>query len=281
MKRREFLTFIAGAAAGLLSWTRAAHAQNPTPPNQVAAKDVGQVATLQGSATVTRANAAAAIALQVNDPIFVNDTLATAANSSLGVTFDDQTTFSLSGNTRIVVNEYLYEEAGKTNAASFNIAVGTASFVASLVAKTGEMKITTPGATLGIRGTTGIVDVPTGHAAAASGAAEPRVKLYQDADGHLGRIEVFNAQGARLGILTQSASAFLLQPGAGGRLAAVPFQIPAEEAARDRGLLQRLFVSQNIGRRLTSERLRSRRRNRSPGRQQRQHGGNSRSRRKR
>ena len=281
MKRREFVTFIAGATAWLLPRTRAAHAQNPTPTNQAAAKEVGQVATLQGTATVTRGNAAAAVALQVKDLIFVNDTLATDVNSSLGVTFDDQTTFSLSANTRIVVNDYLYEEGGKANAASFNVAVGTASFVASLVARTGNMRITTPVATLGIRGTTGVVDVPPGHAAAGSGAAEPRIKLYQDADGYLGRIEVFNPQGERLGILTQSASAFLLQPGAGGRLAAVPFQIPAEEAARDRGLLQRLFVSQNIGRRLTSERLRSRRRNRSPGRQQRQHGGNSGSRRRR
>jgi len=280
MKRREFVTFIAGAAAWLLPRTRAAHAQSPTPADQAGGKEVGQVATLQGTAMVTRANAAP-IALQVNDLIFVNDSLATEANSSLGVTFDDQTTFSLSANTRIVVNEYLYEEGSKTNAAAFSVAVGTASFVASLVARTGQMRITTPVATLGIRGTTGVVDVPTGHAAAASGAAEPRVKLYQDADGHLGRIEVFNAQGERLGILTQSASAFLLQPGAGGRLAAVPFQIPAEEAARDRGLLQRLFVSQNIGRRLTSERLRSRRRNRRSGHQERQHGGNSRSHRRR
>ena len=183
-----------------------------------------------------------------------------AANSTLGVTFDDQTTFSLSANTRIVVNEFVYQEGGDANAASFNVAVGTAAFVASLVAKTGDMKITTPIATLGIRGTTGVVDVP--QAGAAARAGEPRIKLYADADGHVGQIEVFNLQGGRLGALTQGASAFAIRRGAGGRLGAVPFQIPPQEAARDRGVLQRLFASHNIGRRMTIERLRSRGRNR-------------------
>jgi hypothetical protein len=217
------------------------------------ADQVGQVATLQGSATVSRANAAAAIALQVNDPIFKNDALETDANSSLGVTFDDETTFSLSANTRIVVSEFVYQEGGKANAALFNVALGTAAFVASLVAKTGDMKITTPTATLGIRGTTGVVDVP-----AAGGAAEPRIKLYPDADGSVGRIEVFNRQGGRLGALTEGASAFALRPGPGGRLEAVPFQIPPQEAARDRAVLQRLFVAHRIGRQMTIRRRGSR-----------------------
>jgi FecR protein len=271
---------MAGAAVWPLSWTRQARAQNPTQANQAATNEVGQVATLQGSATVTRANAAAAIALQVNDPVFKNDTLSTGANSSLGVTFDDQTTFSLSANTRIVVNEFVYQREGNANAASFNVAVGTAAFVASLVAKTGDMKIATPVATLGIRGTTGVVDVP---ADGAGGAGESRIKLYADAGGHVGRIEVVNPQGERLGTLTQGASAFALRPGAGGRLEAVPFPIPREEAARDRGLLQRLRVSDGIGRRMTTERLRARGLNRKspnvprqPGRPQQPHKGNPR-----
>src|SRR5208282_3196244 len=101
-------------------WPLAARAQSPTNLNPAAGAQVGQVATLQGSATVSRANAAA-IALRVSDPIFKNDALETGANSSLGVTFDDETTFSLSANTRIVVSEFVYQEGGKANAASFNV----------------------------------------------------------------------------------------------------------------------------------------------------------------
>jgi FecR protein len=274
MKRRQFLKLIGSVAAVFplplpMAWRFAARGQEPAGVAQTAARqpvqagqanEIGQVATLQGEASVIRANAAP-VGLRIRDPIFKNDTLATGPNSALGITFDDQTTFSLSANTRIVVNEFVYQEGGQNSAASFAVGVGTAAFVASLVAKTGTMKITTPVATLGIRGTTGVIDVPQG---VGPGVEEPRVKLYPDTDGHVGQIDVFNLQGSRLGILNQGATAFALRAGAGGRLEAVPFQIPPQEAARDRGVLQRLFAAHNIGRRMTMERLRARRFNRQP-----------------
>ncbi len=133
----------------------------------------------------------------------------------------------------MVIDEFVYHQGGKANAANFNVAVGTVAFVASLVAKTGDMKVATPEATLGIRGTTGVVEVP---APGASGAA-PTVKLYPDADGHVGQIEVFDRRGGRLGTLTRGASAFAIRPGAGGRFTAVPYRIPPQEATRDRGVL--------------------------------------------
>ncbi|MGB7075740.1 MAG: hypothetical protein WBD53_00980, partial [Xanthobacteraceae bacterium] len=68
-------------------------------PATPADTSVGQVSTMQGSASVTRGNAAAT-ALNVADPVFKNDTLATGADSALGITFDDETTFSLSADTR-------------------------------------------------------------------------------------------------------------------------------------------------------------------------------------
>jgi hypothetical protein len=72
---------------------------------------------------------------------------------------------------------------------------------------------------------------------------------------------VFDRQGARLGALTQGASAFALRAGAGGRLAAVPFQIPPQEAARDCGVVQRLFASHNVGRQQAIQRRQLRRQN--------------------
>ncbi len=229
MRRRDFIRLLSSAPATLSAiWPIAARAQNQAQPAQApapaAASGVGQVATLQGSASVTRGNAAPS-ALKASDPLFKSDTLQTGADSSLGITFDDQTTFSLSANTRLVIDEFAYQPGGKANAANFNVAVGTAAFVASLVAKTGDMKVTTPEATLGIRGTTGVVEVP---APGAAGAA-PTIKLYPDADGHVGQIEVFDRQGGRLGTLTRGASAFAIRPGAGGRFAAVAYRIPGRK----------------------------------------------------
>ena len=262
MKRRAFMTLFAGVAISPLSWPVVARAQNSQQGNpgvnsgaisQPATQPVGQVATLQGPATVTRGNGSPS-GVKVSDSVYLNDVLQTGANGSLSVTFDDETTLSLSPNARIVVTDYVYEENAKGNKAGFNIARGTVGFVASLVAKTGNMTITTPTATLGIRGTTGVVDVPDSAAGGAANVGEAKIKLYPDADGRVGRIEVFNPQGARLGALTQGASAFAIRPGVGGRFAAVPFQIPPQEAARDRGVVQRLFASHNIGRQLAIQR---------------------------
>src|SRR6478736_2967138 len=143
MKRREFFVFL----VGVVSWPFAARAQ--TQPGAAAVDDsVGQIATLQGGATVTRGKTAAA-ALKISDAVYKNDVLATGANAALGVTFDDETTLSLSANARIVVDEFVYEKGAKGNKAVLNVARGTVAFVASLVAKSGHMTITTPTSTLG------------------------------------------------------------------------------------------------------------------------------------
>src|SRR6185369_6804353 len=155
---------------------------------------------------------------------------------------------------------YVYEDGGKSNAAIFDVAKGTAAFVAAAVAKTGDMKITTPTATLGIRGTTGLVEVPEG--AAAKNPNNVAVKLYPDADGRVGRIEVNDRSGARLGFLTQGASGFTIRPGAGGaRFAAVPLAIPQAMMLRDQGFVRQLHSTQNVGRQVVSQQREFRRAN--------------------
>ena len=178
---------------------------------------------MTGSASVIRNDKTTP--LKVKDDIYLNDVVQTGANSALGITFIDATTFNLKASAKITIDNYVYEDGGKSNAAIFDIAKGTAAFVAAAVAKTGDMKITTPTATLGIRGTTGLVEVPEG--AAANNPNNVAIKLYPDADGRVGRIEVNDRAGARLGFLTQGASGFTIRPGAGGaRFAAVPLAIP-------------------------------------------------------
>lgn len=249
------------AAHGL---TRLAQAQAQTPPTQTPApapaptaataqpadaEPIGNVATLTGSATVTRNNAATP--LKLKDDIFQNDVLQTSANSTLGVTFNDATTFNLTANATITVDNYLYEDGGKQNAALFDIAKGTVAFVAASVAHTGDMKISTPTASLGIRGTTGLVEVPEG--AAANNPNNVAIKLYPDADGRVGRIEVSDRSGARLGALTQGSSGFTIRPGAGGRFSAAPLLISPQQAQRDQGIVRQVHAAQSVGRQIVTQ----------------------------
>jgi hypothetical protein len=220
----------------------------PSPAATAVDEPIGNVATLTGSATVTRNNAATP--LKVQDDIFQNDVLQTSANSTLGVTFNDATTFNLTANARIAVDNYVYEDGGKQNAALFDIARGTVAFAAASVAKTGDMKISTPTATLGIRGTTGLIEVPEG--VAANNASNVAIKLYPDADGRVGRIEVNDRAGVPLGFLTQGASGFTIRPGAGGRFGAVPLAISPQQALRDQGIVRQVHAAQNVGRQIVS-----------------------------
>jgi FecR protein len=225
---------------------------------QPAADDpIGNVATLTGSAMVTRNKASTP--LKLKDDIFLNDELQTSANSTLGVTFNDATTFNLTANARIVVDSFVYEDGGKQNAALFNVAKGTVAFVAAAVAKSGDMKISTPTATLGIRGTTGLVEVPEG--ATAGGANNVAVKLYPDPDGKVGRIEINDRSGGRLGFLSQGASGFTIRAGAGGRFAAVPLLISPQQALRDQGFVRQVHAAQNFGRQIVTQRQIQRRQN--------------------
>jgi hypothetical protein len=226
-----------------------AAAPSPAQPAIGADEPIGNVATLTGSATVTRNNTATPLKLQ--DDIFLNDVLQTSADSTLGVTFNDATTFNLTANARITVDNYVYEDGGQQNAALFDVARGTVAFVAAAVAKTGDMKISTPTATLGIRGTTGLVEVPEG--ATATSANNVAIKLYPDPDGHVGRIEVNDRAGARLGFLTQGASGFAIRPGVSGRFSASPLTISPQQALRDQGIVRQVHAAQSIGRQVVSQ----------------------------
>ena len=244
--------------------TRLAQAPQAADPTAAATapttadEPIGNVATLTGTVTVIRNKNS--LPLKLRDDIYFNDTVQTSTSSTLGITFNDSTTFNLSANSRITIDNYVYEEGGSQNAASFDIAKGTVAFVAAAVAKTGDMKITTPTASLGIRGTTGLVEVPEG--AAATSANNVAIKLYPDADGRVGRIEVNDRAGARLGALTQGASGFTIRPGSGGaRFAAVPLAISPQQAQRDQGFVRQVHAAQAVGRQIVTEQRAFRRAN--------------------
>jgi len=229
------------------------------PASAAADEPIGNVVALTGIATVIRNKDS--IALKLKDDIFLNDTVQTSNSSSLGITFNDATTFNLRANAKITIDAYVYEDGGKGNAGIFDIGKGTVAFVAAAVAKTGDMKITTPTTSLGIRGTTGLVEVGEGGAA----ATPSNIKLYPDPDGHVGRIEVNDRTGARLGALSQGASGFTIRPAAaGGRVSAVPLAISPQQVRRDQGFVREVHAAQTTGRQIVTEQRALRRANPTP-----------------
>ena len=123
----------------------------PRRPNSI-----GKVEKVIGNVTVVRNGVA--VALHVGDAVYKSDVVQTGANSSVGIGFPDGTALNLVANTRMALNEYSFEAGGASNNALFTLVEGTFAFVAGKVAHEGDMKIATPVATMGIRGTTGVVE---------------------------------------------------------------------------------------------------------------------------
>lgn len=239
--------------------------QTPTTPapsdsttTTAADEPIGNVASLTGTVTLIRDKNS--LPLKLRDDIYLNDIVQTSTASALGITFNDGTTFHLTANAKITIDNYVYEDGGKQNSAIFNVGRGTVAFVAAAVAKTGDMKIDTPTATLGIRGTTGLIEVPDNPSTADTNNVA--IKLYPDADGRVGHIDVNDRAGARLGTLTQGASGFAIRAGAGGaRFAAVPLVISARDVQRDQGFVRQVHTAQTVGRQIVTEQRAFRRAN--------------------
>ncbi|WP_247772434.1 VCBS domain-containing protein [Bradyrhizobium sp. 192] len=116
-----------------------------------AAQVIGHVTKLAGSATAIRNGVS--VILNNGDNVEKGDVVSTGSDSTLGITFIDGTVFGLSSNARMVLNEMVYDPNGSSNSSLLSLVAGTITFVAGETAKHGDMKIDTPVATMGIRGT--------------------------------------------------------------------------------------------------------------------------------
>ena len=134
---------------------------------ELASKPIGKVVVATGSVTLERASAPVvqvsttgqAAQAKVGDLVYQGDAVATGADGKVGINFTDGSSFNLSYNARMVLDEFVYDPNSTSNASLFNLTKGTFTFVAGKVAKTGDMKVDTPVATMGIRGTTPRVEI--------------------------------------------------------------------------------------------------------------------------
>src|ERR1019366_5227329 len=120
-------------------------------------KIIGHVTKLAGTATAIRNGVS--IILNQGDNVEKGDVVQSGSDSTLGITFIDGTVFGLSSNARMVLNEMIYDPNGSDNSSLLSLVAGTISFVAGETAKHGDMKVDTPVAPMGIRGTAVLVEI--------------------------------------------------------------------------------------------------------------------------
>jgi hypothetical protein len=149
------------ASFGLTDPTMAQSGSAP-PPVRTPASAIGKIVTITGAVTIERANAAVVEAnastggaqVKDGDLVYQGDVVATGADGKVSLVFADGTAFNVGSNARMELNEFVYNPNGKSNSSMFSLLKGTFTFVAGKIAKTGSMKLDTPVATMGIRGTT-------------------------------------------------------------------------------------------------------------------------------
>jgi FecR protein len=96
---------------------------------------------------------------KVGDAVFEGDVVKTGADSTANLAFADGTSFNISQNAQMELNEFVYSPKGKSNSTVYNLTKGAFTFIAGEVAHTGSMKVETPLATMGIRGTAPHVEI--------------------------------------------------------------------------------------------------------------------------
>ena len=151
-------------------------------------KVIGHVTKLTGTATAVRNGVS--IILNMGDNVEKGDVVQSGSSSTLGVTFIDGTVFGLASNAKMVLNEMVYDPNGSNNSTLFSLVVGTISFVAGQTAKHGDMKIDTPVATMGIRGTACLVEIDF-DIPGQNGLPEAKFQVVMEPDGTTGSYLLF------------------------------------------------------------------------------------------
>ncbi len=196
-----------------------------------ASAPIGKVEKVAGTVTVVRNGVA--VALNVGDAVYKSDVVQTGLNSSVGISFPDGTALNLVANTRMALNEYVYDSNSTSNSALFSLVEGTFAFVAGKVAHTGDMKIATPVATMGVRGTTGVFVTIT----AAVGTQTYAIGLSVDYDGATGLITATDQYGNSVDISRTGNWTFFTPQGLGQ-----PPLISTAPTTPDQQALEQLLV---------------------------------------
>lgn len=117
------------------------------------ADTIGEIKTAEGQASILRGTetlkAVAGAVIELDDEIL------TSADGAVGIGLADGTMVSIGHSGHLVIDRFLYSPATDENGLGLNLLQGTIAYVSGRIAKLApeQVAITTPVATLGVRGT--------------------------------------------------------------------------------------------------------------------------------
>jgi len=194
---------------------------------------IGRVDALSGSATVVRNGVS--VALNIGDTVRRGDVVQTGSNSSVAIVFADGTTFNVNASARMVLDDFVYQAGGTANSALFSLVQGTFSLVAGQVAKSGDMRVETPVATMGIRGTAVLVEI-------SSADGQTRFSVMVEPDGSTGAFNLYNkTTGALIGTVNNSQIGWVVSPVSPVEVLAVQEVKTPAQLQQELGIVQQIF----------------------------------------
>ncbi|MCK6391970.1 MAG: FecR domain-containing protein [Azonexus sp.] len=126
----------------------------------LAVDDAGIVKTLQGPVQIVRSGNPRDVT--VGDPVQAGDRVLVGKGGSVGISMRDETLISLGPNSVFDIRAFAYNPTTREGEVDTSIIRGSLRYVTGLIGKLNPraVKVSTPTATIGIRGTEFIVDVP-------------------------------------------------------------------------------------------------------------------------
>ncbi|MDO8981246.1 MAG: VCBS domain-containing protein [Afipia sp.] len=195
---------------------------------------IGTVLKMSGSASVIRNGVS--VELQIGAAVQKGDVVQTGSNSSIGMTFVDGSAFGMTSNARMVLNEMIFDPNGSSNSSLMSLVQGTVTFVAGQTAKNGNMRVETPVATMGIRGTAVLVEIGAND-------GPTKFSVLVEPDGHTGSYNLYDkVTGQLIGTVSQAGQVtFVSSLGIGQPPTAIEQLKTLADQQAEKAIIQQVF----------------------------------------
>lgn len=132
---------------------------------------VGRIEEIHGQATVTHPDGTKEI-LAEGAPIHQGDIIETGADGAVNIAFVDETSFAVSKNAKLAIDQYVYDPSTESGETNFSVLRGLFVYTSGLVGRDDpdDVKIETPRGSIGIRGTIIAGDADAGTVTVVEGA---------------------------------------------------------------------------------------------------------------